>query len=78
MILSRTLESVLMTDLKPNPRNARTHSPKQVRQVAASIKKFGFTNPVLVDEHMMILAGHGCVKGAKLRKHNKVPIYQTD
>lgn len=42
-----------------SPNNSRTHSPKQVEQVAASIKEFGFTNPVLIDEHREIIAGHG-------------------
>ena len=45
--------------LRPYPRNARTHSKKQVRQIADSIRRFGFTNPVLVDQANMILAGHG-------------------
>ena len=42
-----------------NSRNARTHSRKQIRQIAASIRKFGFLNPVLVDDANMVLAGHG-------------------
>ena len=46
--------------------NARTHSPKQIRQIAESIKNFGFTNPVLIDETGTILAGHGRVEAAKL------------
>ena len=41
---------VALRDLKPFPRNARTHSPKQIRQIADSIQAFGFTNPLLVDE----------------------------
>lgn len=46
-------------ELKPASRNARTHSRKQVRQIADSITRFGFTNPVLVDGEDRILAGHG-------------------
>jgi DNA methylase/ParB-like nuclease domain len=53
-------------DLVPYAGNARTHSRKQVRQIADSIKRFGFTNPVLVDDKGMIIAGHGRVEGAKL------------
>ena len=45
--------------LHPYPRNARTHSKKQIRQIAESIRQFGFTNPLLIDKDRMILAGHG-------------------
>ena len=41
-------------DLEPNPRNTRTHSGKQIRQIANSIKEFGFTNPVLSDEENQV------------------------
>ena len=54
--------------LKPNPRNARTHSKKQIRQIAESIRLFGFTNPVLVDSEGMILAGHGRAEACVYRK----------
>lgn len=59
--------------LKPYARNARTHSRKQVRQIADSIERFGFTNPVLIDDDAMILAGHGRVQAAKLLRLAKVP-----
>lgn len=45
--------------LKPYKNNARTHSPEQLAQIAASIKEFGFTNPVLIDESNELIAGHG-------------------
>jgi hypothetical protein len=61
------------TDLKPYPRNARTHSRKQVKQIAAAIKEFGFTNPVLIDERDQIIAGHGRVAAAKLLGLAEVP-----
>jgi len=48
-----------IADLKPYPRNARTHTRKQIRQIAAAIEEFGFTNPVLIDETNQIIAGHG-------------------
>jgi ParB-like chromosome segregation protein Spo0J len=51
--------------LIPWSANARTHSPKQVRQIAGSIKSFGFTNPVLIDDQRRILAGHGRVAAAR-------------
>jgi ParB-like chromosome segregation protein Spo0J len=52
--------------LKSNPRNSRTHSKRQIRQIAESMKAFGFTNPVLLDESNTIVAGHGRVEAAKL------------
>ena len=52
-------------DLKPAKRNARTHSKKQIAQLAASIRQFGFTNPVLTDDLGRIVAGHGRVEAAK-------------
>lgn len=57
-------------------RNARTHSKKQVRQIADSIKTFGFTNPVLVDDEDRILAGHGRIEAAKLLELEHVPCVQ--
>jgi hypothetical protein len=59
--------------LQPYPRNARTHSRKQVRQIAKSIETFGFTNPVLTDDANMILAGHGRVEAAKTLGMTDVP-----
>lgn len=59
--------------LRPWARNARKHSKKQVRQIADSIREFGFTNPVLIDEDMTILAGHGRVEAAKLLGLETVP-----
>jgi len=56
----------LPTDtLVPYARNSRTHSPEQVAQIAASIKEFGFTNPVLVDANNTLIAGHGRVMAAQ-------------
>lgn len=60
--------------LTPCLRNARTHSKKQIRQIADSIAEFGFTNPVLVDHDDMIIAGHGRVEAAKLLGLEKVPV----
>jgi DNA modification methylase len=59
--------------LRPYARNARTHSRKQVKQIAASIERFGFTNPVLVSDAGEIIAGHGRVEAAKLLGMAKVP-----
>ena len=59
--------------LIPYARNARTHSDQQVAQIAASIREFGFTNPVLIDEEDGIIAGHGRVLGAHLLGLDEVP-----
>ena len=59
--------------LVPYARNARTHSKRQIRQIADSIHAFGFTNPVLVNRSRMIIAGHGRVDAAKLLGMKSVP-----
>ena len=59
--------------LRPYPRNARTHSRKQVKQIAASIDRFGFTNPILVSDDGEIIAGHGRVEAAKVLGRKTVP-----
>lgn len=53
------------SELKPAKRNARTHSQRQIAQIAASIRQFGFTQPVLTDDQGRIVAGHGRVEAAK-------------
>ena len=58
--------------------NARTHSPKQIRQIAASIETFGFTNPVLIDDRYRILAGHGRVAAARELGWRDVPCLRLD
>lgn len=60
-------------DLIPYARNARTHSEEQIKQIAASIKEFGFNNPVAIDSDNMILCGHGRVLAAQLLKMQEVP-----
>src|ERR1700738_2354660 len=62
-----------IASLTPHRRNARTHSRKQIQQLARSIKEFGFTNPVLIDAASGILAGHGRVEAAKLLGMTEVP-----
>ena len=62
-----------ITSLRPYPRNARTHSRKQVKQIAASIERFGFTNPVLISDDGEIIAGHGRVEAAKVLGWKAVP-----
>jgi ParB family chromosome partitioning protein len=53
--------------------NARTHSDKQVGQIAASIRKFGWTNPILVDEQLNVVAGHGRLRAAAQLAMHEVP-----
>ena len=59
------IETLPIDQLRPWPRNVRTHSRKQIRQIAESIRRFGFTNPVLIDGENRILAGHGRVEAAR-------------
>jgi ParB-like nuclease domain len=51
--------------LRPDPRNARTHPKQQVDQIIASIRQFGFVNPILADSDGRIIAGHGRLMAAK-------------
>jgi ParB family transcriptional regulator, chromosome partitioning protein len=67
------LESVAIDSLIPYARNSRTHSPEQVAQIAASIREFGFTNPVLIDADGGIIAGHGRVIAARTLGMDAVP-----
>lgn len=60
-----TVEQCKTADLIPYARNSRTHSDEQVAQIAASIREFGFTNPVLIDGDGGIIAGHGRVMAAR-------------
>ena len=67
-----------VSDLKTNPRNARTHTKRQIHQISESIKAFGFTNPVLLDHDNMIVAGHGRVAGAKKLGMSLVPTIRLE
>jgi ParB-like chromosome segregation protein Spo0J len=71
--LIRPVSAVLLEHIKPNPRNPRTHSKKQIRQIADSIQAVGFAAPVLIDETGMLLAGHGRLEAAKLLGLNRIP-----
>jgi DNA modification methylase len=66
-----------VVDLIPYARNSRTHSDEQVNQIAASIKEFGFTNPIIIDEDNGIIAGHGRVMAAKKLGIDEVPCIQV-
>jgi len=74
----RQIEARSIDSLIPYANNSRTHSDAQVSQVAASIKEFGFTNPVLIDEQGGIIAGHGRVMAAKKLGLAEVPCVVLD
>ena len=62
-----------VSGLIPYALNARTHSESQIKQIAASIRLFGFTNPVLIDEDNNLIAGHGRLAAASVLKMETVP-----
>ena len=64
--------------LEPRATNPRTHSKKQIRQIADSIERFGFTNPILVDDVGGIVAGHGRIEAAKLLGVETVPTIRLE
>lgn len=74
----RNIEYVQVSTLTPYARNSRTHTPQQVKQIAASIREFGFTNPVLIDEANGIIAGHGRVMAAEHLQLDTVPCVRLD
>jgi ParB-like chromosome segregation protein Spo0J len=59
--------------LKPDPRNARTHPKRQIEQLVQSIREFGFTNPILIDECDVLIAGHGRLRAARQLGLAEVP-----
>jgi hypothetical protein len=73
-----TVEYRPVSSLKPDPRNARTHPKRQLNQLRASILQFGFTNPILVDEEGVLIAGHGRLRAAKDIGLPKVPVIEID
>lgn len=66
-------KTVKVANLVPYARNSRTHSAEQVAQIAASIREFGFTNPLLIDEQGGIIAGHGRLLAAQKLGFDEVP-----
>ena len=66
------IQEVAVNKLIPYAKNSRTHSPEQIGQIAASIKEFGFRNPILVDG-VSVIAGHGRLLAAQKLKLDKVP-----
>src|SRR5262245_28681498 len=72
------VEHSAIAALKPHDKNPRRHTKKQIRQIAASIETFGWTNPILVDAEDRIIAGHGRVEAAKLLKLERVPTIRIE
>ena len=64
--------------LKPCARNPRKHSPKQIKQIAESIRQFGFINPILTDHADRVIAGHGRLEAARLLGMDTVPTIQLN
>lgn len=76
--MSQKLKKIKTEDLIPYAANSRTHSDEQVNQIAASIKEFGFNNPVLIDKDNGIIAGHGRVLAAQKLGMDQVPTICLD
>jgi len=72
------IERLPIAALRPNPRNARTHSKAQIRKIAASLRTFGFVTPIVVDETLTILAGHGRLEAARSEGMKDVPVVRID
>ena len=72
------IKFVRIAGLHPNSSNARIHSARQIRQIARSIERFGFTNPVLIDGNDKIICGHGRVAGAQLLGLTTVPTLKIE
>jgi DNA modification methylase len=72
--LERQVQIIPVSQLTPYKGNARIHSKRQIRQIADSIGRFGFVNPILIDDAGQIIAGHGRVEAAKLRGIAAVPV----
>lgn len=70
------IKTVAVQQLIPYVKNSRTHSDAQVAQIAASIKEFGWTNPILVDGENGIIAGHGRLMAARKLGHAEVPVIE--
>src|SRR5260370_20324682 len=72
------VEVLPIGSLKPYARNPRIHSDKQINQIAKSIRQFGFTNPILIDSDLGVIAGHGRIEAAKLLGIGEVPTIRLD
>ena len=67
------IKEINISKLKPYPNNSRVHDEQQIQQIILSIKEFGFTNPILIDEDSLVIAGHGRLSAAKQMGLKNVP-----
>lgn len=67
------IEYISILQIAPYVKNARTHSEEQISQIIESIREFGFTNPILIDQHNELIAGHGRLEAAKIVGLETVP-----
>lgn len=74
----QSVELVPIGSVHPNPKNARRHSRKQIKQIATSIRTFGFLNPLLVDGTNTVIAGHGRLEAARLEGLKRVPVLRFE
>ena len=72
------IEMLRVGEVAPATRNARKHSKKQIRQIADAIGRFRYMNPLVVDEHGKVIAGHGRLAAAKLLGIARVPVIRLD
>lgn len=70
------IELVKLNDLLPYPKNAKKHDESQIKKLMHAIQNFGFTTPILIDEHRMIISGHGRIKAARRLGMEEVPAIQ--
>lgn len=73
-----TYKQIPISDLKPYEKNPRTHPAGQIEQIRKSIREFGFTNPILVDEDGLIVAGHGRLQAAQAEGLAELPAIVMD
>ena len=72
------MEMVPIEKLVPYINNARTHSPEQITKLRASLREFGFINPVIIDKDYGVIAGHGRIEAAKAEGLDQVPCVLVD
>ena len=78
IVMSYTYANLPIEQVRPNAKNTRTHSKKQIRQIATSIRELGFAAPVLVDEYDVLIAGHGRLEAARSLGMASIPAIILD
>ena len=78
MNMTSEMERVPVAKLIPYINNARTHSPEQIKKLRASLREFGFVNPVIIDREYNVIAGHGRIMAAKEEGITEVPCVYAD